>query len=140
MTQDNFLDQDTVFSKTNETPGIRAKIIGVGGAGLSLVDGLRLDNFQSVEQLAVDVDSRALSECIASEKLAIGRRHTRGMGTGGDFALARKAAEEEKDSIRKKLDGMDVVFLLAGLGGGTSNAYFLVQHFLIPFLGVHTSI
>ena len=116
MTQDNFLDQDTVFSKTNETPGIRAKIIGVGGAGLSLVDGLRLDNFQSVEQLAVDVDSRALSECIASEKLAIGRRHTRGMGTGGDFALARKAAEEEKDLIRKKLDGMELFLSLHLIG------------------------
>ena len=119
MTQDNFLEQESVFSSNNEHPGIRAKIIGVGGAGLSLVDGLRLDNFQSVEQLAVDVDSRALADSIASEKLAIGRRHTRGMGTGGDFALARKAAEEEKDLLRKKLDGMDVVFLLAGLGGGT---------------------
>ena len=119
MTQDNFLEQKSVFSTSNEHPGIRAKIIGVGGAGLSLVDGLRLDNFQSVEQLALDVDSRALSDSIASEKLAIGRRHTRGMGTGGDFALARKAAEEEKDLIRKKVDGMDVVFLLAGLGGGT---------------------
>ena len=119
MTQDNFLEQESVFSSSNEHPGIRAKIIGVGGAGLSLVDGLRLDNFQSVEQLAVDVDSRALADSIASEKLAIGRRHTRGMGTGGDFALARKAAEEEKDLLRKKLDGIDVVFLLAGLGGGT---------------------
>ena len=119
MTQDNFLEQKSVFSSSNEHPGIRAKIIGVGGAGLSLVDGLRLDNFQSVEQLAVDVDSRALADSIASEKLAIGRRHTRGMGTGGDFALARKAAEEEKDLLRKKLDGIDVVFLLAGLGGGT---------------------
>jgi cell division protein FtsZ len=119
MTQDNFLEQKSVFSSSNEHPGIRAKIIGVGGAGLSLVDGLRLDNFQSVEQLAVDVDTRALADSIASEKLAIGRRHTRGMGTGGDFALARKAAEEEKDLLRKKLDGIDVVFLLAGLGGGT---------------------
>lgn len=119
MTQDNFLEQESVFSSSNEHPRIRAKIIGVGGAGLSLVDGLRLDNFQSVEQLAVDVDSRALADSIASEKLAIGRRHTRGMGTGGDFALARKAAEEEKDLLRKKLDGIDVVFLLAGLGGGT---------------------
>jgi cell division protein FtsZ len=119
MTQDNFIEQESVFSSSNEHPGIRAKIIGVGGAGLSLVDGLRLDNFQSVEQLAVDVDSRALADSIASEKLAIGRRHTRGMGTGGDFALARKAAEEEKDLLRKKLDGIDVVFLLAGLGGGT---------------------
>ena len=48
----------------------------------------------------------------------IGRRHTRGMGTGGEFTLARKIAEEEKDIIRKKLEGVDLIFLLAGLGGG----------------------
>jgi cell division protein FtsZ len=119
MSQENFLEPDTSFSPDNENPGIRAKIIGVGGAGLSLVDGLRFDDFQGVENLAVDVDSRALSDSLASQKLAFGRRHTRGMGTGGEYSLARKAAEEEKDAIRKNLEGVDLVFLLAGLGGGT---------------------
>ena len=119
MSQENLFPKETNFSPENEIPGIRAKIIGVGGAGLSLVDGLRFDNFQSVEHLAVDVDSRALADCIAVEKLSFGRRHTRGMGTGGDNTLARKALEEEKDNIRKKLQGVDLVFLLAGLGGGT---------------------
>ena len=119
MSQDNLFDQETTFSPANENPGLRAKIIGVGGAGLSLVDGLRFDDFQGVEDLAIDVDSRALADSIASEKLAFGRRHTRGMGTGGEYALARKAAEEEKDVIRKHLEGVDLVFLLAGLGGGT---------------------
>ena len=119
MSQDNLFPKETNFSPENEIPGIRAKIIGVGGAGLSLVDGLRFDNFQSVEHLAVDVDSRALADCIAGEKLSFGRRHTRGMGTGGEHTLARKALEEEKDNIRKKLQGVDLVFLLAGLGGGT---------------------
>ena len=119
MSQENLFDQETTFSPANENTGIRAKIIGVGGAGVSLVDGLRFDDFQGVEHLAVDVDSRALADSIASEKLAFGRRHTRGMGTGGEYLLARKAAEEEKDIIRKHLDGVDMVFLLAGLGGGT---------------------
>ena len=82
MSQDNLFEQDTSFSPANENPGIRAKIIGIGGAGLSLVDGLRFDDFQGVEHLAVDVDSRALADSIASQKLAFGRRHTRGMGTG----------------------------------------------------------
>ena len=104
MSQENFLDPNTSFSPANENPGIRAKIIGVGGAGLSLVDGLRFDDFHGVENLAVDVDSRALSDSIASQKLAFGRRHTRGMGTGGEYALARKAMEEEKDLIRKNLE------------------------------------
>ena len=119
MSQENLFDQETTFSPANENTGIRAKIIGVGGAGVSLVDGLRFDDFQGVEHLAVDVDSRALADSIASEKLAFGRRHTRGMGTGGEYLLARKAAEEEKDVIRKHLEGVDLVFLLAGLGGGT---------------------
>ena len=119
MSQENLFPKETNFSPENEISGIRAKIIGVGGAGLSLVDGLRLDNFQSVEHLSVDVDSRALADCIAGEKLSFGRRHTRGMGTGGEHTLARKALEEEKDNIRKKLQGVDLVFLLAGLGGGT---------------------
>ncbi len=119
MSQENLFPKETNFSPENEIPGIRAKIIGIGGTGLSLVDGLRFDNFQSVEHLVMDVDTRALSESIAGEKLSFGRRHTRGMGTGGEHTLARKAIEEEKDVIRKKLEGIDLVFLLAGLGGGT---------------------
>ncbi len=73
MSQENFLEQDTSFSLANENPGIRAKIIGVGGAGISLVDGLRFDDFQGVENLVVDVDSRALSDSLASQKLSFGR-------------------------------------------------------------------
>ncbi len=119
MSQEQLFPKETNFSPDNEIPGIRAKIIGIGGAGVSLVDGLRFDNFQSVEHLAVDVDSRALADSIAGEKLSFGRRLTRGMGTGGEHTLARKALEEEKDIIRKKLEGFDLVFLLAGLGGGT---------------------
>ena len=118
MSQENFLDSQNSFSSANENPSIRVKVIGIGGAGLSLVDGLTLDNFNGVEQLAVDVDSRALNDSISSDKLLVGRRHTRGMGTGGEIAIGRKIAEEEKESIRKKLEGIDMIFLLAGLGGG----------------------
>ena len=118
MSQENFLESDLSFSPVNENCSIRVKVIGVGGAGLSLVDGLTLDNFNGVEHLAVDVDSRALNDAISSDKLLIGRRHTLGMGTGGEISIGRKIAEEEKDSIRKKLEGVDLVFLLAGLGGG----------------------
>ena len=117
MSQENFLDTELPFSTDNENPGIRVKVVGIGGAGLSLLDGLTLDNFKGVEQLAVDVDSRALQDCISSDKLLVGRRHTRGMGTGGEMAMGRKVAEE-KDVIRKKIEGIDMVFLLSGLGGG----------------------
>ena len=76
--------------------GIRAKVIGVGGAGISLVDGLRFDNFDSVDNLVIDVDMKAVSESLASEKFCFSKRHTRGMGTGGDIALGKRLAEEEK--------------------------------------------
>jgi cell division protein FtsZ len=119
MTQENLFEKDSKTVDLSENIVLKAKVIGVGGAGLSLVDGLRLDNFTGVEQLAVDVDARALGDSIASEKMAIGRTLTRGMGTGGEASLARKAIEDEKDKIRKSLEGVDLVFLLAGLGGGT---------------------
>ena len=119
MNQESLFPEELIPSSYSELPSVKAKIIGLGGAGLSLVDGLRFDNFESVENLAIDVDNRALADSIASDKLSFGRRHTRGMGTGGEHTLARKAIEEEKDVIRKKLDGVDIVFLLAGVGGGT---------------------
>ena len=119
MTQENLFEKDSKNVSVHENTALKAKVIGVGGAGLSLVDGLRLDNFTGVEQLVIDVDARALADSIASEKMAIGRTLTRGMGTGGETALARKAISEEKDNVRKTLEGVDLIFLLAGLGGGT---------------------
>lgn len=119
MTQEKLFEQDSSNLSVHENLALKAKVIGVGGAGLSLVDGLRLDNFTGVEQLVIDVDARALADSIASEKLAIGRTLTRGMGTGGETALARKAISEDKDNIRKSMEGVDLIFLLGGLGGGT---------------------
>ena len=71
-----------------------------------MVDGLRFDNFDSVDNLVIDVDMKAVSESLASEKFCFSKRHTRGMGTGGDIALGKRLAEEEKDKIRKQLDGV----------------------------------
>ena len=65
---------------------------------------------------------KAIGESLASQKLSFTKRHTRGMGTGGDVALGKRLAEEEKDKIREQLDGVDLVFLLAGLGGESVGA------------------
>ena len=118
MMKDTLFEDENIDSPTENAYGIRAKVIGVGGAGISLVDGLRFDNFDSVDNLALDVDMKAISESLASQKLCLSKRHTRGMGTGGDIALGKRLAEEEKDKIRAQLEGVDLVFLLAGLGGG----------------------
>ena len=96
MSQENLFDQETTFSPANENTGIRAKIIGVGGAGVSLVDGLRFDDFQGVEHLAVDVDSRALADSIASEKLAFGRRHTRAWEPEGNTCSPARPPRKKK--------------------------------------------
>ncbi len=118
MNQDILFEEENLQCSSENSYGIRAKVIGVGGAGISLVDGLRFDNFDSVDNLVIDVDMKAVSESLASEKFCFSKRHTRGMGTGGDIALGKRLAEEEKDKIRKQLDGVDLIFLLAGLGGG----------------------
>ncbi len=118
MNQDTLFDEPNYLNTGENFYGIRAKVIGIGGAGISLVDGLRFDNFDSVDNLVVDVDMKAIGESLASQKLSFTKRHTRGMGTGGDIALGKRLAEEEKDKIRKQLEGVDLVFLLAGLGGG----------------------
>ena len=118
MNQDTLFEEENFKNSSENSYGIRAKVIGVGGAGISLVDGLRFDNFDSVDNLVVDVDMKAISESLASHKLCFSKRHTRGMGTGGDIALGKRLAEEEKDKIRGQLEGVDLVFLLAGLGGG----------------------
>ncbi len=116
--QETFFETNDDSSLNNNSFGIRAKVIGVGGAGISLVDGLRFDNFDFVDNLIIDVDIKAVADSLASQKLTFGRRHTRGMGTGGDVNLGKRLAEEEKDKIRKELEGVDLIFLLAGLGGG----------------------
>jgi len=118
MSQDTLFEEENLRVPAENTYGIRAKVIGLGGAGISLIDGLRFDNFDSVDNLAVDVDMKAISESLASQKLIFSKRHTRGMGTGGDVALGKRLAEEEKDKLRKEFEGVDVIFLLAGLGGG----------------------
>ena len=89
MNQENFLEP-SANPHLQDCPGLRAMIIGVGGAGTSLVDGLRFDNFDYVENLVIDVDVRSLADSLAAEKLTFGRRHTRGMGTGGDVKLPPK--------------------------------------------------
>jgi len=118
MSQETFFDNSSNSTVLENSYGIRAKVIGVGGAGISLVDGLRFDNFDSVDNVIIDVDMKAISESLSSQKISFSKRHTRGMGTGGDVALGKRLAEEEKDKIRSHLEGVDLVFLLAGLGGG----------------------
>ena len=69
MNQDTLFEEENTKENNENTYGIRAKIIGIGGAGISLVDGLRFDNFDCVDNLVMDVDMKAISETLASQKI-----------------------------------------------------------------------
>lgn len=100
---------------------LKIKIIGVGGAGNNAIDRLKLEDLREVDLAAVNTDSKVLNNCLAPEKVLIGRHLTRGLGTGGDAEVGRQAAEADREALTKLVEGADLVFLLAGLGGGTSS-------------------
>ncbi len=97
------------------------KIVGVGGAGSNAVDRLKMEDLGQVPLAAINTDSQALASSPVEEKCMIGKGVTRGLGTGGDPELGRVAAEADLDSIQRIVAGTDLVFLLAGMGGGTGS-------------------
>lgn len=98
----------------------RICIIGLGGAGCRMVGQLAASAREGPVLAAVSTDRRALSESAASSKIQIGVALTKGLGTGGDVAVGRLAAEEDESLIRGLVADMDLVFLVMGLGGGTA--------------------
>jgi cell division protein FtsZ len=98
---------------------VRIKVVGVGGAGVNAIDRLVEDGFDQVGVLAMNTDAQALANCMVGDKLQIGERITHGLGAGGDPDVGRQAALEDADAIGDAVRGYDLVFLAAGLGGGT---------------------
>lgn len=99
----------------------RIKIIGVGGAGTNAVDRLKLDNLDSVHLAVMNTDGQSVGMSPISEKVLLGRGVTRGLSTGGEAEVGRKAAREDRELLRKMVEGVDLLFILAGLGGGTGS-------------------
>lgn len=96
------------------------KVIGLGGAGGNALNSMiRFQKIVGVEFLAVNTDSQALSTLEVPNKVQIGEKLTKGLGSGGDPEVGLKAAEESVDLIRDRLAGADMVFITAGMGGGT---------------------
>lgn len=95
------------------------KVIGLGGGGQNAVDRMIQFGIQGVEFIAANTDSQALGKSIAPSKLLMGQRTRRGLGAGGDPSNGDMAAEESADALRQALQGADMVFLTAGMGGGT---------------------
>lgn len=98
----------------------KIKVIGVGGGGNNaLTSMINLQQIKGVEFIAVNTDLQAIDMSPAPTKIQVGSELTRGLGSGGDPEIGQKAAEESQEEIRKNLEGSDMVFITAGMGGGT---------------------
>ena len=97
----------------------KIKVIGVGGGGTNAVNRMISDGLQGVEFIAVNTDVQALLQSDATCRVRIGDKLTRGLGAGGDPEIGAKAAEESADELCQVLKGADMIFITAGMGGGT---------------------
>src|SRR3954470_6431403 len=100
---------------------IPIKVVGVGGAGSNALDRIVLDGMDKADLVAINTDVQALASSVAAHKVQLGRSTTRGLGTGGDPELGYQAAVESVDEIRKSLKDARMIFICAGLGGGTGS-------------------
>ncbi len=103
----------------DESPFARIKVIGVGGGGSNAVNRMIDAGLRGVEFIAMNTDIQVLDVSAADYKLQLGENLTRGLGAGGNPEVGRAAAEESKSDIKKAIEGADMVFITAGMGGGT---------------------
>jgi len=102
-----------------ENHGARIKVVGVGGGGQNAVNRMISAGLSGVEFIAINTDGQALAKSNASVRIRIGNVSTRGLGAGGDPAVGARAAEESREVLQTALEGADMVFVTAGMGGGT---------------------
>ena len=95
------------------------KVVGVGGGGCNAVNRMVEARILGVEFVGINTDTQALMRCDAESRVRIGDRITRGLGVGGDPERGRQAAEESRDELKEAIKGADMVFITAGMGGGT---------------------
>ncbi len=110
-------------TEANESPFTRfqacIKVVGVGGGGGNAVNRMMEVGVESVEFIAMNTDAQVLVQSRAPTKIQLGPSLCKGLGAGGDPNVGRSAAEESRQEIRKALEGADMVFITAGMGGGT---------------------
>jgi len=110
------MPQQTTTSPENFA---QIKVVGIGGGGSNAVNRMIEEGIQGVEFIAVNTDAQALMLSNAPTRIRIGDKLTKGLGSGGDPEVGRKAAEESAEELYEVLKGADMVFLTAGIGGGT---------------------
>ena len=99
--------------------GIKIKVVGVGGGGNNAVNRMINEGLQGVDFIAINTDKQALKKSVASAQLAIGEKITNGFGAGSNVEIGKRAAEEANAEVKKSIAGADLVFITAGMGGGT---------------------
>ncbi len=100
---------------------IRIKVIGVGGAGSNALDRVVLDGLEKADLIAMNTDAQSLASSVAAHKMQLGRMAARGLGAGGDPEIGYNAAVESADEVRHALGDAQMIFICAGLGGGTGS-------------------
>lgn len=98
---------------------VAIKVIGVGGGGNNAVNRMINSGVKGVEFVAINTDKQALTYSAATSKIQVGEKLTKGQGAGSNPEIGRKAAEESREAIAKALEGTNMVFITAGMGGGT---------------------
>ncbi|MCB0722913.1 MAG: cell division protein FtsZ [Ignavibacteriae bacterium] len=104
---------------TNERGNAKIRVVGVGGGGGNALNTMVQKGIEGVEFIAVNTDLQALENSKADLKIQIGKNLTNGLGAGMNFETGKKAVEENRDEIERALSGSDMVFVTAGMGGGT---------------------
>jgi cell division protein FtsZ len=107
------------FMFADNTLGAKMKVVGVGGAGGNALNWMIEAGLKSVDFIAVNTDAQALDTNAAPRKIQIGTESTRGLGAGANPEVGRDAVEENREELKKALEGADMVFVTAGMGGGT---------------------
>jgi len=117
----HLIPKERKTSSPNVSQKVRLKIIGVGGAGGNVVTRLYDKRIEGIELIAINTDLQGLKHTKADIKIQIGKNTCRGLGAGMDPLKGREAAEENIEEINKAVQGGDLVFIAAGLGGGTGS-------------------
>ena len=140
-----FDDQDSRSRNAGReaTPAVEAvpakiKVIGVGGGGGNAVNRMIASNLRGIEFVAANTDLQALAKCRAMVKLQLGEQITRGLGAGADPEVGRKAALEDTEKVLELMDGADMIFLTAGMGGGTGTGALPILASLASEIGALT--
>ena len=134
----NFEVKSRIMGEEPSFNNAKVKVFGVGGAGGNTVNRMKRMNIEGVEYYHINTDAMALDLSLADHKILIGEKTTRNLGAGMDPEVGRKAAEENIDDIKEAMKGADMVFVTAGMGGGTGTGAAPVVANIARELGILT--